>query len=430
MIKVSLVSLGCAKNTVDSEAVLALFKEPNFKITNDLNETDVIIINTCGFIQSAKEESLSVIDEMLSYNKKTIVIGCLVERYYDELVNIFKKVDLFVRFKDEYTKLPSMISSLFNNEYVLPEFDIFKRVDSYSNATCYLKISEGCDNFCAFCAIPFIRGRFVSYDEDKLVEYAKDVARKGVKEIYLIGQDPTSYGKDFKDKNINLLHLMKRLDKIPGIEFIRPLYLYPEGINEELLNFMANSKKCVHYFDVPIQHISSTVLKNMNRRDTKESTLEKLNLIRKIIPDATIRTSLIVGFPKESEEDFDELYKFVEEFKFNHLGVFTYSKEEGTRASRLKPEVNEEIRISRKEKIMKKQQSISYSLNKKLIGKIIKALVIEKRGNDYLLSTQFNGPDDIDGKVTLKTNLTHSVGDIVEVKITNAFVYDLIAQEI
>lgn len=430
MINICLVSLGCAKNTVDSEAILALFKEPDFKIVNNYEESDAIIVNTCGFIQSAKEEGISVILDVLSYKKKTIVIGCLVERYYKELSESLKEVDLFVRFKDEYTKLPTMISNLFDNKYEIPEFDIFKRIDSFSNATSYIKISEGCNNFCAFCAIPFIRGRFVSYEEDKIVEYATKMAKNGVKEIILIGQDPTSYGKDFADKDINLLHLMKRIEAIDGIEFIRPLYLYPEGINEELIQFMASSKKCVHYFDVPIQHISTNVLKNMHRRDTKESTIEKLNLIRRLIPDAVIRTSLIVGFPKETDKDFKELLNFVSEFKFNHIGVFTYSREEGTAAYNMRPQVSQKVKNRRKDEIMKLQQSISYKLNKNEIGKEFKALITGKSKGDYLISCYLNGPDDIDGKIILKSSKSHDIGDVIKAKVISAYVYDIICEEI
>ena len=430
MIKICLISLGCAKNTVDSEAILALFKEPNFTVVNNLSDSDVIIINTCGFIQSAKEEGIATIIDALSYKKKTIVIGCLVERSYKELVEEIPEVDLFVRFKDEYTKLPSMIEKLFNNEVNLPEFDIFKRLDSFSNATSYIKISEGCDNFCSFCAIPFIRGRFVSYDEDKIVDYAEEVAKNGVKEIILIGQDPTSYGKDFKDKDINLLHLLKRLDAIDGIEFIRPLYLYPEGINEDLIKFMASSKKCVHYFDVPIQHISTNILKYMHRRDTKESTIEKLNLIRKYIPDAVLRTSLIVGFPKESNADFSELLEFIKDFKFNHVGVFAYSREEGTASYKMKPQISQKIKEKRKDELLRTQQTISYQLNKSFIGREIRGLVVGKSKGDYLISCYLNGPDDIDGKVILKNKNEHKIGDVVNIKVVAAYVYDIICEEI
>lgn len=430
MIKISMITLGCVKNTVDSEAIMALFKEPYFKITTDLNDTDAIIINTCGFIESAKVEAINTILDCLKYNKKLIVIGCLVERFYKELVKEIPEVDLWIKFKDEYTQLPQMISKLFNNEVELPEFSIFNRVVSTDKTTCYLKISEGCNRFCGFCAIPYIRGRFVSYDEDELVEYAKNAAKDGAKELVLIGQDPTSYGMDLKDKNINLVHLLRRLNEIEGFVFIRCLYMYPHGITKELVDFIRDNKKMVHYFDIPIQHISNNVLKEMHRVDTKESTIEKLNYIKEQIPDAVFRTTLIVGYPNETKEDFEELLSFVNDFKFNHLGVFTFSCEEGTYASHLKNIVSEEEAMDRKEAIMKKQATISYRLNQRLIGKEMDAVIIKKDRKQYIIRTSYDAPDDIDGKVILMSQKEHNPGDVVKVKVTNALVYDLLCEEI
>ena len=429
MKKIALVSLGCAKNQVDSEAILALFKKPYFEITSSLEVADAIIINTCGFILSAKKENIDTILDCLTYKKKTIVVGCLVERYFDELKEAIPEVDLWIPFKDEYTKLPGLISKLFDDEVTLPAFDISERINN-DKAITYLKIAEGCNKFCAYCAIPYIRGRFVSYPLDELVEYAKKVAKHGVKELVLIAQDPTSYGKDFKGKKLSLVDLLRELNEISEIEFIKTLYLYPEGINDELIEFIKIHPKCSHYFDIPLQHVNNRLLKAMNRKDDKETIIELLKKIKKEIPDAILRTTLIVGFPGETKKEFEELKSFINEFKFNHLGVFIYSREEGTRAYSLPHQVRESTMIKRKQEIMEMQAKISYSLNKEMIGREFKALVIAEKNNEYLLSCDFNAPDDVDGKVILLKKKEHQVGDVIDVKVTNSFVYDLLVEEI
>ena len=429
MKKIALVSLGCAKNQVDSEAILALFKKPHFKIVSSLNEADVIIINTCGFILSAKKENIDTILDCLTYKKKTIVVGCLVERYFEELKEAIPEVDLWIPFKDEYQKLPSLVSKMFGDEVTLPAFDIKERINN-DKAITYLKIAEGCNKFCAYCAIPYIRGRFVSYPIEELVSYAKKVAKKGVKELVLIAQDPTSYGKDFKEKKCTLVDLLTELDKIPGIEFIKTLYLYPDGLSDELIDFIKTHPKCSHYFDIPLQHISNPLLKAMNRKDDKETIVSLIKKIKREIPDAILRTTLIVGFPGESKKEFDELKEFVNEFKFNHLGVFTYSREEGTKAYSLPHQVRESTKIKRKQEIMELQAKISYALNKEMIGRVFKALIIDEKKNEYLLSCDFNAPDDVDGKVILLKKKDHQIGDVVNVKVVNSFVYDLLVEEI
>ena len=429
MKKIALISLGCAKNQVDSEAILGLFKKPSFEITNDLNEADAIIINTCGFILSAKIENINTILDALKYHKKTIVVGCLVERYLDELKKEIPEVDLWIPFKDEYQKLPGLISNLFKDEERLPIFDLNERINN-DKAITYLKIAEGCDKFCAYCAIPYIRGRFYSYPLSELVNYAKKVALKGIKELVLIAQDPTSYGKDFKDNKVNLVSLLKELAKIDGIESIKTLYMYPEGISDELINFIKTNEKCSHYFDIPLQHINNKILKSMNRRDDKKTILSLIDKIRKEIPDAILRTTLIVGYPGETKREFEELKKFVQEVKFNHLGVFTYSPEEGTRAYKLPHQVRESTKNKRKKEIMEIQSRISYELNKEIIGRIFKGIIIDKKENEYLISCDYNAPDDVDGKVILLKNKEHNIGDIVKVKVSKAFVYDLLVEEI
>lgn len=429
MIKICLVSLGCVKNLVDSEAILAIFRSGDFQIVSSPQDSDVIIVNTCGFILDAKVEGIDTILKMATYKKKLVVIGCLVERYYDELVKTLPEVDLFIRFRDEYQKLPSLITSLLKLDSDLPSINFSNRVLATENYTAYLKISEGCDNFCSFCSIPYIRGRFKSEKMETLIDDAKNLVKNGVKEIIVIGQDPTSYGKDLKDGS-SLTKLLKELDKIEGLEFIRCLYLYPDGITDELLDLYKNSSKFPHYFDIPIQHASNKILKAMNRKHSKEDVISIYNKIKNIMPDAILRTTLIVGFPNEKVEDFVELKEFISTYKFNHLGVFTYSKEEGTMAYKMKNQVRKDIKDKRKEEIMSIQADISYQLNKEMVGNKFKGLIVGKDKNEYLVRTSFNSPDDIDGNIYLKTDKAHKNGDIVNIEITHAFVYDLIAKEI
>ena len=430
MINIGLISLGCSKNTVDSEAILALFKKENFKIVNKLEDCDCIIVNTCGFILDAKKEAIETILEVLNYKRAKIVIcGCLVERYLEELKKEIPEVSLWISFKD-YPRFASLVSSLFNIENST-DFDIFNRVLSTKPYTAFLKISEGCSNFCGFCAIPYIRGRFHSFDFDSLINEAKELALKGVKELVIVSQDTGRYGSDFKDKNINLLTLLKELVKIEGIEFIRLLYLYPDEVDDELIDFINNSPKMTHYFDIPIQHISNKVLKLMNRRDTKESITNLFNRIKEKVEDPIFRTTIIVGYPGENKEDLDELKEFINEYHFNHLGVFTYSKEEGTYGAKLPNQINEEEKIRRKDEIMQEQASISYLGNKKLIGKTFKAIITDVLKNDeYYVRCGYNAPDEIDGNIILKTNNKHHEGDIINIEITHAFVYDLFAKEV
>lgn len=432
MIKICLISLGCVKNTVDSEAILASLKKSGYQIVSSPADSDAIIINTCGFILSAKIEGINTILDAAKYNKKLIVTGCLVERYFDELKKDIPEVDLWIRFKDEYKHLPRLLNKLFNKkeEGFAGDIDFSERILSTPKYTAYLKISEGCNNFCAFCAIPFIRGRFVSYDEDSLVEYTKKIVKNGVKEVVVIGQDPTSYGKDFKDKNVNLVTLLTRLNFVEGLESIRCLYLYPEGITDDLLKLIASSDKFPHYFDVPIQHANDKILKAMNRRDTKQSMLDKFEKIKKYVPDAILRTTVIVGFPGETENDIKELKDFISTVRFNHLGVFTYSKEEGTKAFNYPHQLQQRTKDKRKDEIMQLQAEISYSLNKELVGKVFKGIIIGEDKGDYLVRCVYNAPDDIDGNVFLKNTKKHKEGDDVLIRITNAFVYDLYSVEV
>lgn len=429
MIKICLVSLGCVKNLVDSEAILAIFRSGDFQIVTKPEDSDCIIVNTCGFILDAKIEGINTILELTKYKKKLVVIGCLVERYYDELVKEIPEVDLFIRFKDEYEKLPEMLFNLLKLDKKLPDINFSNRVLSTDSYTAYLKISEGCDNFCSFCAIPYIRGRFKSVPLNILIEDVKNLVKNGVKEIIVIGQDPTSYGKDLKDGS-NLALLLKELNKIEGLEFIRCLYLYPDGITDELLDLYVNSDKFPHYFDIPIQHCSNRILKIMNRKHNKEDIINIYTKIRNKMDDAIIRTTLIVGFPSETKEEFNELKEFINQYAFNHLGVFTYSKEEVTVASKLIGQIRKDVKEKRRNEIMKLQANISYKLNKEMVGKEFKGIIIGSNKDEYLVRTQFSSPDDIDGNIYLKTDKKHLIGDVVKIKVIHAFTYDLMAEEI
>lgn len=429
MIKVCLVNLGCSKNRVDSEAVLGLFQDKNrFEIVVDENDADVIIINTCAFIHDAEDESFDTIRYLETLNKKLIVLGCLVEKYHNELKKKFPKVDLFVGFK-EFSHLSKDISSLLKIDD-LNDYNIFDRIKEDNAFSIYLKIAEGCNHKCGFCIIPNLRGTYYSLPLDELVSYAEKAIKSGVKEINVIAQDTAYYGKDFNDKNINLSILLKKLDDIPGVQFIRVYYLYPNEITEDIIQTIKNSKHIVHYFDLPIQHASDRIIKLMNRKDTYKSLSNLYNHILKEIPDAIFRCTLIVGYPTETEDDIAILEKFLNDHPFHHIGVFTYSNEKLAYAYHLKPQINEDIKIDRKERIMRLAKKISYNLNKKMIGKQFKGIIVGEENNTYLVRTVFNASDDIDGDIYLKTSKNHNLGDVIEIEITDAFVYDLYSKEI
>ena len=353
---VGFISLGCSKNLIDTEVTIGLFKDNNYKIVNEPQDADIIVVNTCGFIESAKEEAINTILEMAEYKKRRckylIAMGCLVQRYYDDLKKAIPEVDLWIKI-DEYNKLWDKVEDLVKRDIVensktkstnkiseieampmLTYEEYLNRVVTTGKNYAYLKIGEGCSNKCTYCAIPYIRGPFVSRKIEDILEEALTLAKKGIKEIIVIAQDTTKYGIDLYGES-KLAELLQKLSEIQGIEWIRFLYSYPEGITDELIKVVANNDKIAKYFDIPIQHISNTVLKRMNRKTSKENIKKLIAKIRKEIPDVTLRTSLIVGFPGETEKDFEELKEFVKETKFDKLGAFMYSKEDGTPAARL-----------------------------------------------------------------------------------------------
>ena len=451
---VGFISLGCSKNLIDTEVAIGLFKENHYKIVNKPEDADILVVNTFGFIESAKEEAINTILEMAEYKKQRckylIAMGCLVQRYYDDLVKALPEVDLFIKI-DEYNKLWKKIEDLIKRDIVekaktktstkiseirplpMPTYDEFlNRVVTTGKNYAYLKIGEGCSNKCTYCAIPYIRGPFVSRKMEDILEEAEKLASEGIKEIIVIAQDTTKYGEDIYGKS-RLAELLQEISKINGIEWIRFLYSYPEGITDELIDTVANNPKIAKYFDIPIQHISNAVLKRMNRKTSKEKIENLLEKIRNKIPNVTLRTSLIVGFPGETEEQFGELLEFVKKAKFDKLGTFMYSKEEGTPASRLPEQIHGNTKKARYNKIMKAQKQISLEKQENKIGKTYKVLVedISFDGKYFVGRTMQDVPEE-DGLVYIKDAQNYKQEDIlnhfVECKIEKASEYDLIGK--
>ena len=449
--KVGFVSLGCSKNLVDTEIVIGHFKKHNFEIVNNPEIADIILINTCGFIESAKEEAINTILEMAEYKKQKckylIVIGCLVQRYYDELLKSLPEVDLFIKI-DEYESLWTKIEDLINKNKVeksvtkpmkkvseikqlkLPEFnEFYERVLTSGNNYAYLKIGEGCSNRCTYCAIPYIRGKFISRKMEEILEEANMLAQKGIKELIVIAQDTTKYGIDIYGEP-KLAELLEKLAQIPQIKWIRFLYSYPEGITEELIQTVKNNDKICKYFDIPIQHISNKILKKMNRKTNKEQIQNLINKIRKEIPEVVLRTSLIVGFPGEKEDDFNELKEFVKKAKFDRLGTFMYSKEDGTPASKLPEQIHGNTKKSRYNQIMKIQQKISNEKLKEKIGQEIEVL-IENITSDhkYLIGRTKQDVPEEDGIIYIKNNNQENIlNTFKNAKIIDVKDYDLIGE--
>ena len=421
--KVYLISLGCKKNFVDSENILANILGPNFKYTEKMNLADLILINTCAFIDQAKETSinqiLEVIDEKKN-NQKVVVLGCLSTRYLSELEELIPEVDLYVSIKD-YPKLPQMINDLFGHELLSDEFDLEKRAYTTSLYSQFVKISEGCNRRCAYCAIPFIRGNFVSRKKEDILKEVADLVEKGCKEINLISQETSYYGYDFKEK-YNLIDLLKEIDQIEGDYFVRLLYLYPMRVTEELIDYIKVSPHVIPYFDIPLQHSEDHILKRMNRGHTKEFSYNLLKRIRTEIPDATIRTTFIVGFPGETEEDFNNLLSFMKDIQFDRVGAFTYSKEEGTKAYSMDGQIDDETKNKRLEELYYVQDEIALNNSQKQLGKVFKTLILEYDPDEFCYigrSYQF-ASDDIDGYIMVYSEDELEIGAFYDVKIVDA----------
>ena len=433
--KVGFVSLGCSKNLIDTEMAIGLFKRNNFEIVNDVEKAEIIIINTCGFIESAKQEAINTILEMAEYKEKgtckyLIVMGCLVQRYRKELQKALPEVDLFIEINDYANYWDKILELLDEKEKPnkINNLCYMDRVISTGNKTAYLKIAEGCSNRCTYCAIPYIRGPYVSRPMEEVLEEAKKLAKDGIKELIVIAQDTTRYGEDLYGTS-KLSDLLNELCKIDGFEWIRFLYAYPESITDELIQTVKNNPKICNYFDIPIQHISDSVLKRMNRRTTGKQIEELINKIKKQIPDVILRTSLIVGFPGETEEDFNKLYEFVKKGYIDKLGLFTYSKEDGTPAARLKEQIHPATKKKRYNLIMSTAKNISAEKLKSYIGKEYKVLV-EDTTFDYkfCVGRSYMDIPDTDGMVIIKDCDTKLVGEFVNCKVTAVNNYDLIAK--
>ncbi len=399
--------------------MIGYYKEKGYEIVNNPEEAEILVINTCGFIESAKKEAIDTILEMADYKskncKKLIVTGCLVERYKEELEKALPEVDLFIPIK-EYDK-------------IFDKLDYMKRTITTGKNYAYLRIADGCSNYCTYCAIPYIRGPLKSRTLEDVLEEAKRLSKEGYKEIILVAQDTARYGMDIYGES-KLVELLKELCKL-DFKWIRFLYAYPEMITDELIDVVANNEKICNYFDIPIQHISDTVLKRMGRKSNGASIREVIKKIRNKIPNVVIRTSLIVGFPGEKESDFDELYSFVKETKFERLGVFKYSKEEGTPAVKLKEQIPEERKEERYDQIMSLQQEVSAENNQKIIGQKLECIIdgLTDDGEMYVTRSYRDVPD-TDGFVFVNKEKEHKVGDFIECIVKEAYEYDLTAKEL
>ncbi|MBQ3408039.1 MAG: 30S ribosomal protein S12 methylthiotransferase RimO [Clostridia bacterium] len=437
MMNVGFVSLGCSKNLLDTEMTIGLFKNNKFNIVNDPSKADIIVVNTCGFIQSAKEEAINTLLEMAEYKKNRckylIAMGCLVERYKDELIKLMPEVDLFIKFSEYesiWKQIETVIGKVENKNREHDYLNFLDRVVTTGENYAYLRIAEGCNNRCTFCAIPYIRGNYISRKMEDVLEEAKKLSEAGVKELIVIAQDTTKYGIDIYGEP-RLADLLKKLCEIDGIKWIRFLYAYPESITDELIDVVKNNEKICNYFDIPIQHISNKVLKRMNRKSDGQSIRKTIAKIREEIPNVIIRTTIMVGFPGESKEDFDELYEFIKEAKFDRLGAFSYSKEEGTPAAKIKEQVHPMTKKSRYNKIMKLQAEISEEIEKQYIGKELE-VILEERSFDgkYYVARSYMDVPDIDGVIYVKCDEENLEGEFIKVKITESRDYDLVAKKV
>ena len=423
MKKIALISLGCAKNLVDSENILGLLLKNHYEIVNNKEEADILIINTCGFIEASKKESIDVILDNINKKQKVVVTGCLVNRYVDDLKKAIPEVDLWIPIR-EYKNFSRLLATLDKDITNFEGLNDDYRLVSTGTYSAYLKIGEGCSNCCTYCAIPLIRGPYVSRPYEDIIKEAKKLASEGYKELIVLEQDTTRYGLDLKEKK-TIVDLLKGLLEIEELAFIRLLYLYPDEITDELIDLIAKEKRLTPYFDIPIQHSEDKILKAMNRRGDKAYLTNLFNKIKTKIPNAILRTTVMVGFPGETKQDFDNLLKFVEDVKFDHLGGFTYSKEEGTKSYDYPHQVRQSTKQKRLDELMALQQKISYDLNKKHIGEVMDGLVVGKENGYYLLRSYWNAPDDVDGKILFSSSEELNEGDIVNVKIKESYVYDL-----
>ena len=433
--KVLLISLGCDKNLVDSEVMLGLLNKAGHQLTNDETEADVVVVNTCAFISDAKEESINTIIEMGELKKtrklkKLIVAGCLSQRYKDEIMKELPEIDVIIG-ATNYDKIVEAIGT--DEESIVDDINytprpIAERIVTTNASMAYFKIAEGCNKLCTYCIIPHIRGRYRSMPMDSLIASAEKLASDGIKELVLVAQETTLYGVDLYGEK-KLPELLTKLSDIEGIEWIRLLYCYPEEITDKLIEVMATNPKICHYVDIPIQHSENAILKRMGRRTSREDIVELVGRLRTAMPDIAIRTTLISGFPGETQELHDGLVDFVDECEFDRLGVFTYSPEEGTPAAEYEDQVDGELAVKWRDEIMEFQQEISYEHTQQLVGKTIKVMVEGYLFEDdiYVGRSYMDAPK-VDGCVFINSPEELMTGDFVYVKITQGREYDVIGE--
>lgn len=433
--KIGFVSLGCAKNLTDTETMLGILAEDGFEITSDVDEAEIIVVNTCAFIDSAKEESINSILEMAQFKRGKcellIATGCLAQRYKEEIASELKEVDIILGTNDyakiaevidEYYKSGKKVSSV-SDENTPVSYDL-PRMQSTPFYTAYLKIADGCDNFCTYCIIPKLRGKYRSRPEESIISEAKMLAQSGVKEIILIAQDTAYYGME--RGGAALAPLLKKLSEIDGIEWIRLQYCYPENITEELIEEIASNKKVVKYIDMPLQHVSDSVLKRMGRRSRRAEIENLIDNLRSKIPGITIRTSIIVGFPGETDEDFEILKGFLKKYRLDRVGVFKYSREENTPAAEFENQTDEEVKQKRYDSLMELQQEISLELNREKVGSFVQAIVegYDEENYCYVGRTAADTPE-VDGTAFIYSDRELRAGDIVTIKVLTCGEYDL-----
>ena len=433
MRQIALINHGCAKNLVDSELMLGKLADNGYKITLDETKADIVIINTCSFINDAEKESVQSIFEMINAGKKVIITGCLPQKHKKELQELIPEALAFLGTSD-IDKIVDVVKKVTKNKAVRyevnekPEYNYpedIKRQQITMGASSYIKIAEGCNFNCGYCIIPQLRGHYKSRKIENIVLEAKELAKKGVNEIVLIAQDTTSYGKDIYGKP-SLVELLTELNKIEELSWIRIMYTYPSLITDELLETINKLDKVVKYIDVPLQHVSKNMLEAMNRPVMDNKKLIKR--IKKLVPTAAIRTTFIVGYPTETEEDFQELYDFIKEMKLDRVGVFEFSREKNTKADKLKPQIPAKVKKQRKKQLMELQQSISKEINKKLIGKKVDCIIEALNSDGTVVGRTYKDAPEVDGLVFINTEEIIEPGDIITAKITGAVEYDLIAE--
>jgi ribosomal protein S12 methylthiotransferase len=445
--KIAFVSLGCDKNTVDSEIMIQLLAEKGYEIVKDDAQAEVIVVNTCGFIQDAKEESINTLIEMGEFKesgclKALVATGCLAERYADEILQELPEVDAVVG-TGSYEKIVDVVEELMQGKRAIQELaDAGQRDLGYRKRVLltpgyygYVKIAEGCDNHCTYCVIPKLRGPFRSRKQEDILQEVQDMAREGVKELMIVAQDITKYGKDW-DGQVHLSELLHKIGQVEGIEWIRLLYCYPEDITDELIQTIANEPKIVHYIDMPIQHCSDRVLRRMGRHHTKQQLIDVIGKLREAIPDIALRTTLITGFPGETQEEFEEMCEFVQEMRFDRLGVFAYSQEEDTPAAKMPDQVEEEEKQRRRDLLMEIQQQISSEKSAEMVGTQLDVMIegqIPGEGDEdtlvYSARTYRDAPD-IDGFLFLSSPKAYLSGDFTKAEVVGAYEYDLMGVDL